>query len=504
MSPPPAHLPTEADLASVLRASTRRRVLLTVAALVALATLAFVAARKGPAITAWFRGETDLRGRRRYHPARPPDRAALARIRFDRVHGELLPHWLIAVQREKTFDDRDRAEEALARLRLAIEPDPNLDAITLELDARIREDLAGNSARVRYLLWAWSAYLDSAGVPYRVEGSVVHPRRSPAKLHFRVYRVLDDARVGVGAQRYRARLLRRVDRTNLIEADLGHTSDADEGALVVVDTVFNFAVDDVWPLLDANDDPQRPPMQRAHAAFVRIEAARALPREDLARLTATAHARFAMLQAAASINARAWCESALYIQRVPWRGYSLELVRAARAVARETPEDPDCPPLLPEEADDFAAGSAVMRETAGLDHALASLVVWVSRAVVVHEARHAADDREADGLRSEMRCAHCPPWLRTSGRAELSAYLASFATPGIGHLSYFQACRAAGVGMGPHVDALTVASESLHRGGCLAPPGGLYTRAGRLERELLGHTSAVTLPPAPPVERFMP
>ncbi len=274
MSPPPAHLPTEADLAAVLRASTRRRVLLAFAALAALLTLTFVAVRKGPAITAWFRGETDLRGRRRYRPARPPDRAALARIRFDRVHGELLPRWLIALQRQKTFDDRDRAEEALAALRLAIEPDPNLDAIALELDARIRGDLAGSSARVRYLLWAWSAYLDSVGVPYRVEGSVAHPRRRPAKLHFRVYRVLDDARVGVGAQRYRARLLRRVDRTNLVEADLGHTSDADEGALVVVDTVFNFAVDDVWPLLDANDDPQRPPMQRAHAAFVRIEAAR--------------------------------------------------------------------------------------------------------------------------------------------------------------------------------------------------------------------------------------
>jgi len=329
-------------------------------------------------------------------------------------------------------------------------------------------------------------------------------RRWRASLRFRAYRVLDDAPVTVNAHRYRARLLRRVDGTNLREADLGHTSDAGDGALVVIDTVFRLAADEVWPMLDPADDARRNAVERAHAASVRAEAFTALPPEDYARLARTARARFVMVDAAAAINARSWCSAVPAIGHVPWWGYSPVLTARARGVAAEPPEDPDCPPLLPEEAEDFASGSRVVRAEPGLDRSLAALVTWLARAVIVHEARHAADDREADGLRVPLPCAQCPPRLGTSGRAELAAYLTSFATPGVGRVSYYQACRAAGAGAGPHGAALLVAGKALGPGGCLAPPRDLYALARRAEQELFGRTSAVTLPEVRPIAGLVP
>lgn len=165
-------------------------------------------------------------------------------------------------------------------------------------------------------------------------------RRWRASLRFRAYRVLDDAPVTVNAHRYRARLLRRVDGTNLREADLGHTSDAGDGALVVIDTVFRLAADEVWPMLDPADDARRNAVERAHAASVRAEAFTALPPEDYARLARTARARFVMVDAAAAINARSWCSAVPAIGHVPWWGYSPVLTARARGVAAEPPRTP--------------------------------------------------------------------------------------------------------------------------------------------------------------------
>ncbi len=493
-------LTPEADYEATVRTAARRR-LRVAAALVCALGVALVLSRQGAAIAAWTRGETDLRGHRRYAPRHPVDRAALRRVDFARVHAQLLPRWLVALQRADTPAGDRRAVEALAALRRAIAPDRNLDAIVTELDARVRDDLAGNSARVRYLLWAWGAYLDRAGVPYRVEGTVLR-RRWRASLRFRAYRVVDDAPVAVGARAYRARLLRRVDGTNLREADLGHAGEADEGALVVIDTVFRLAADEVWPMLDAADDVHRAPLERAHAAAVRAEAASVLAPEDHARLARTAHARFVMVNAASAINARSWCSAVPAIGHVPWWGYTPELAARARAVAAEAPEDPDCPPMLPEEAEDFASGSVAVRAEAGLDRSLAALVTWLARAVTVHEVRHVADDWEVDGLRTPLACDDCPRALGTSGRAELAAYLASFGTPGVGRVSFYQACRAAGGGVGPHGAALRVANKEV--GACLAPPRDLYGAARRAERALFGRATSVTLPPARSVAGLVP
>ncbi len=499
---PSDDLSPEADYEATVRTAARRN-LRALAALLCALGVAFVLSRQGPALAAWTRGETDLRGHRRYAPRHPVDRAALRRVDFARVHAQLLPRWLVALQRADTPASSRGAAAALAALRRAVAPDRNLDAILVELDARVRDDLAGNSARVRYLLWAWGAYLDAAGVPYRVEGTVLR-RRWRASLRFRAYRVVDDAPVAVGARRYRARMLRRVDGTNLREADLGHAGEADDGALVVIDTVFRLAADEVWPMLDPSDDAHRPPLERAHAAAVRAEAASALPPDDLARLTRTAHARLVMVNAAAAINARSWCSAVPAIGHVPWWGYGPALVERARAAVAEAPEDPDCPPMLPEEAEDFAAGSLTIRAEAGLDRSLTALVTWLARAVIVHEVRHVADDWEADGLRAPLACDDCPRGLGTSGRAELAAYLASFGAPGVGRVSFYQACRAAGAGVGPHGAALQVAAKHLGGGGCLAPPRDLYAAARRAERGLFGRVTAVTLPPVRPIAGLVP
>ena len=189
----------------------------------------------------WTTGETDLWGDFRYDPPFTVDKKKLAASNLERVHRRLLPAWGIAIGSLLS-----RAPADMRRLRAAVK-DPNLRALAEELDRLASEDPARHSKRIFYLLRAWNSYLDRNGHPWHVDGGV---RLSPrAFLYLKVYRVVADVRVKVAGEPMRARLLRRVDNTNVVELYLGSASRHQDGAMVVVDRIVEFAQNELWPLL---------------------------------------------------------------------------------------------------------------------------------------------------------------------------------------------------------------------------------------------------------------
>jgi hypothetical protein len=110
--------------------------------------------------------------------------------------------------------------------------------------------------------------------------------------------------------------------------------------------------------------------------------------------------------------------------------------------------------------------------------------------VVVHEARHLADDGDPD-----LSCRGCPESMSYAVRAEVSAYLASFAAAGLGHVALVQAC---GVDLDrneAHSAALSFLLPRLLPFGCDGPmPDGWYDSARALERQLFAREDVIAFP----------
>ncbi len=116
-----------------------------------------------------------------------------------------------------------------------------------------------------------------------------------------------------------------------------------------------------------------------------------------------------------------------------------------------------------------------------------TLVARVARGVAVHEARHVADDDAGEELTG--------PAMPREALLELSAYLASFATPGIGYVCLLQACELEADRRTAHGMALTFLLPRIMPRGCAAgPPPDLHARAQALEGELLGRSERISLP----------
>ena len=471
----------------------RRRRVLVVTLLLAFGLCAAIVGARGRALAAWLRGEGDLAGNPRYLPAHPVDRAALGRIDLERLHAELIPDWAAAAAANGERGGRARAAAALAAVLAAVAPDANLTALFTELAHRVARSPLRDAARIDWLVWAWSDYLDRAGLPWRLEGGV---RLGGGRASFvaKTYHSTAELRVTVGERPYRARLLERADWTNVYELYLGEASRADEGALVVVDRVRDFAVERVWPLLDASIDATRTPLDRAFAAAIRAEVAAALPPRSVAVLRDTAPAHWTVREAVEAIHFRHRCGSDLVVEIFPWEG----LPPAGRALLRRAAlgdHDPICPEVTAGEAKALIGASERLEHAERLVEALEGLVAWLARGVTVHESRHAADDDRADGLRTPLDCRGCPGGLDTGARAELSAYLASFAAPGTGYASLFQACEMEDEEGTPHAAALAFVRARLGTGGCkAAPPSDLYARARDLEESLFDRAEAISLP----------
>lgn len=415
----------------------------------------------GDRLSALFSGEKNWQGEHVFTAAAP---SMLGRVDLRRVHQTLLPDWIVA----QAWVDREGpgpARDAEAALRQAITSDENLVALLDELVERVQGDLWTEAERLVFLATAWSTYLDAQDAPWRVEGGVIDLGSGPF-FYAKVYEILVDGAVGVGGQPQRIRLMRRADTLNVREAHLGHVVEGEDGGLVVIDRIEDFAADGIWPLL--GDDTGASDLERAHGAAVRAEAATQLPAEDLALLQETASARRQLIDAVQSVAERG-CD--FHFTRIPWQGFDAR-DRAMLSESLHRGRGQRCPPLTHAETKALVTASETLRGSHGLDRALASLVGWAARATAVHEARHVADQ----GLGFDPV------------EAELSAYVAAFSTDGVAALSLFQACRANQGVDGVHAQALRGTQV-----GCGASPSDLQDQARTRSRELFDHADVVVL-----------
>lgn len=460
-----------------------------------LLAVALALASRVPGVRAWARGELDWRGRRSYTPAHAP---ALEQVDLQRVHAELLPHWLIAQGKRAAGEGTEDEQVAFAALRTAIAPDANLTELLDELhELSSPSRLGAAPRRALYLTWAWSHYLDRQGAPFLVLGSVRAQGFGPL-LIATIHRVHVDAAVTVGAGSHRVRVTSRIDGTNVREAYLGAAGEDD--AVVVVDRLRDFALDEVWSLLDPWLE-LRTPTQRGFAAAIREEARARLSDAAMQRLRATAAARWSMVEVVRVVESRRRdCDSGFHLGAVPWHGVSPQSqARLAKVAERHAVSG--CAGITVDEVEVLERASAALHADPSLEAALEELVAFTAEHVVIHEARHLADAAHADGFDEPLACVSCSASMGITARAELSGYLASLGWSSAPALALFQACRALAPDQGkplesgePHRDALELLQRRMGLVCAEGPPPELRALARHLEEEMLGRSDEIALP----------
>ncbi len=203
---------------------------------------AFTWEMHGDGVRRWTRGEVDLGGRRVFTPPHPDaPRPNTEAVRW--LHVEALPAWVIALNLSPRAADH-QMERIFGRLK-----DPNMLHLLGELRLLARQNMVAHAQRIFYLVWAWNGYLDSHGLPWRLDASIrARPRRM---LLMRTYRTVHDLRVAVGSESHRSRLLLRVDQTNIVDSYFGFTEAGGQGSFVLLDSIHSFVSDHVWPLTKA-------------------------------------------------------------------------------------------------------------------------------------------------------------------------------------------------------------------------------------------------------------
>ena len=486
-------LPRDPVILRAMRAQARRAlrvagVLVVVGAAAAAALVAY-----GRELGQLWRGETKVDGTPVYEAEH--GEGAVDRIDWRRVHATLIPRWLIARGHARRslsqhdiadFDHASNAHKAFTELRFAVREDPNLVALLDELEMRAERPVE-NAERIDYLLWAWNHYLDRREVPWRLEANLHLRRDGGATFVTRSYEILGDLHDDAGR---RLRLLRRADLTNVDEGFLGHSPGRDEGALVILDETLRFAVRHVWPMLNPGLDAYLPTEQQAVAGPVRARLR--LDEESRVRLRETAVDQLALVEVAASIHARAECGSSFRVWGLPWNGLAPPDQNALIG-ALDRSRGKECPEVTLGEAARMIGASERLGQTPALADAVESLGTWVARAVAIHELRHVADGGDA------VDCSGCPASMKPATRAELSAYLATFATDEVAHVAVLQACAMQPEdhegSEEPHARALSFALPRLLPDGCDGIiPEDLADRALHLERALFGERERVRIP----------
>jgi hypothetical protein len=478
---------------AALRAPRRRALRRALLAGVLTVVILPVWQANGEHVRSYVRGEMELDGDPRYEPEHEPDPRALATIDFERVHGELLPRWTVALANATSPYWERRADMRFEELAAAVEPDPNLHDLLTRTHAALGEDPVAHARRLDYWLWAYNDYLDAQGVPWRVEASL---SLGAERAIFRTlsYEVLVDEENDAG---HRLRLMRRADRINTVEGWMGHTGRPEDGAMVLMRRVLHFTVRHVWPGLHPALDQRRPPAERSWLPYVREEARAALDPETFRLLQETAVDQQQLIEVAAAIEARAECGSRFRIFGLPYNGLSARSIRALSSALVRSRGNEECPEVTPSEAAAIIGASERLGTTEGVAPAVEALAMVVARSVAAHELRHVADGEE-------IPCPGCPEGLEGLARAEVSAYLAAFATKDLGYLALFQAC-ATPPGRGVHGAARQAVLDALLPFGCEGPTlHGLYPIAGEIERELFGDRPSVALPELPSRVQLLP
>ncbi len=421
-----------------------------------------------------------------------PPAVALPDDALTQFHAKVLPAWAIASAYRDTEEQRAREVEAYQALIEALDADPGGQDIWRALRAMVVEEPDHLQARADFVFQTikrWNTHMEASQQPWWISASL---RR--AMILVKTYRVLHDMRVGVGASSYRARLIARADRTNVVEAMLGHNSDVEEGGMVLIDRVQDATLDELWPAL-ATPDAESPPIDAAHHSALWRELDQALSGPQREALRASAGLRREAMRTIDAVHARHGCGSSFtFAVGLPWSGLPADdYERMSGFVTRDARED--CPSLKAEELEALMRTSEAIRAQPGVADALAALGALLARAIVAHEIRHAADLDERGGDHAvRLSCTSCFS-LNRSQRSELSAYLASFATPGSAAIALYQACSANEERYTSHAIAVQFALEQLAIGSCAdAPPEDLTRRAADAQRRLFERDEPITLP----------
>ena len=411
------------------------------------------------------------------------DREALAKVDLEHVHAELIPSWVVARggMRDTHF----------TQLRREAGRDRNLGAILERMHQLADTDPVLNASELLGLISTWNAYLDKADQPWRMEGEILVNRTGGTDLlALRTYKVIHDGHTQVGDRRYRTLVQRRADGTSLVEPYLGHMRSWERGVILLHDRIKEYALDEIWPLLDP-DTPPADPVAAAFAGPLRAAVREGLGAQTADRLEATAAARGTMIEAITSVHARHQCGSQFLISRLPWSGFQAADVTRLEIHAAAARHQA-CPDVRPEEARALVNASRVLQATPDLQDAAERLTAWVAGAVAIHEARHAADDArlDADGV---FACSGCPADLGRVEALEASAYLASFAAPHQGVMSMFQACALDPDRLPDRAAAVAFLAERVGTTCEQGPPDDLVERARGVEIELFGRLTPVDL-----------
>lgn len=464
-------------------------------------------------IPGFVTGETDIFGEYRFRQEQQEEREAMTPIA--RVHAELFPQWLIA-----EANGWDNAAERYGTLYEAV-ADPELKAVLDEMSGAIASGLilapprpapmdmgmgdadAGevvpeeeiepelNPLHVE-LLRRWNARLEQLKEPYYITGSIWVTGNGPAFI-CEFYRRLEDPVVTVAGRKIPTVILQRIDQTNVVESYLGVARRGDV-AVVVTDRILELATDRVWLLLNPETRPDDA-LTAAYADAIRAEAKAGLGQETFDVLQQSAVERKRLLDTVAGVLERAECGSTMRFGTIAWDGFNPATLDRLDAYAERDRIMP-CPAMKFGEVDVLRDASEELQsdETKA---ALQKLVAWLTRMIALHEARHVADELEYDRLQDPKTCPGCPDWIRRHARAELSAYVASFAWSANPATAMYQACKAAS---GPHARAMHVINEELGRTCADAPPPDLAEQAKALQKKLFGVAPAMSLPADFPAE----
>ncbi|MEM6996374.1 MAG: hypothetical protein AAF721_38065 [Myxococcota bacterium] len=186
---------------------------------------------------------------------------------------------------------------------------------------------------------------------------------------------------------------------------------------------------------------------------------------------------------------RAHC-SRFVVGSIPWNGLTAdELGSLRRAVDTAS----DCPAVRPEEFEALSAGAQALSQASDLDPAVAHLLGWATRAVVLHEVRHLAD-AEQYGESARIDCSICTERDSPGVRREVSAYAASIGWSQSPATTLFQACDAVTDSGGLHARALERLLAPLSLSCSDAPPPDLGARMQALEARAFDRVSPITMP----------
>ena len=421
-------------------------------------------------------------------PPYPIDPVVIAEIDMAKVHRELLPAWVMTLQHSPhTLGYWDR-ERAFRVLREQAGRDPNLGLLLDRLQEWLLQGAYEFGGQIRELVKGWNEYMARAGVPFRIEYHIQKTAHGP-ELRVRTYRVIADIAVAIDRSSYRIRLLSREDRTNLVEGFLGQTSVERDAALVVTDRVIDFAIERLWPLFDPDGEVMPSENDPALVGKLRAEALSALGASAVDRLATSSAVHREIETEIGKLRQRRGCGSTVVVPNVPWDGLSDRALGMIDSVAKKN-EARRCPRLTASDAERLVTMSKRLRDDPELEQALGRLASWLARAVIAHEARHLADDRDGG-----LSCPGCPQSMSYAVRAEVSAYLASFAAEGLGHVALMQACGVDPDRKEAHSAALSFLMPRLLPIGCGGPmPGDFYENARALQRELFGRDRRIALP----------